>query len=90
MFNWRFGTAHECLILISDIASADTVGLNTGLNLIYIYSLPMGAAMALANRHICTFSTEPLLCYTAISTKIKCAGSFDFFLALNQAKLNIL
>ena len=46
--------------------------------------------MALANRHICTFSTELLLGYTAISTKIKCADSFDLFLALNQAKFNIL
>ena len=46
--------------------------------------------MALPNQYICTGSTEPFLCYTAISNKIKNAGSFDLFFALNQAKLNIL
>ena len=46
--------------------------------------------MALPNQHISTGSNEPFLCHTAISTKIKCAGSFDLFLALNQAKLKIL
>ena len=46
--------------------------------------------MALRNQHICTGSNETFLCHTAISTKIKCAGSFDLFLALNQAKLNVL
>ena len=34
--------------------------------LIYIYCLCMAAAMALPNQHICTGSTEPLLCHTAI------------------------
>ena len=29
--------------------------------------------MALTNLHICTGSSEPSLCHTAISTKIKCA-----------------
>ena len=43
--------------------------------------------MALPNQHICTGSTEPFLCHNAISTKIKSAGSFHLFLALNQAKL---
>ena len=46
--------------------------------------------MALPNQHICTGSTEPLLCHTPISTKIKCADSLDLVLALNQAKLNII
>ena len=35
--------------------------------------------MALSNQHICTGSTEPFLCHTAISTKIKCAGLFHYF-----------
>ena len=43
----------------------------------------MEAAKALPNRHICTG-----YCVTAISTKFKCAGSFDLPLVLNQAKLN--
>ena len=30
--------------------------------------------MALVNLHICTGSTKPSLCHTAISTKIKCAS----------------
>ena len=46
--------------------------------------------MALSNQHICTDSTEPFLSHTAISTKIKYAGAFDLFIALNQAILNIL
>ena len=45
--------------------------------------------MALANLHICTGLTELSLCQTAISTKIKCAGSFDLFFTLNQVKLNM-
>ena len=45
--------------------------------------------MALSNEHICLGSTEPFLCHTVISIKIKCAGSFDLFLASNQAELNI-
>ena len=43
--------------------------------------------MALLNKHICRGSTEPFMCHTVISTKIKCAGSFDLFLASNQVKL---
>ena len=46
--------------------------------------------MALSNQYIFTGSHEAFLCHTAISTKIKCACSFDLLLALNQAKLNIL
>ena len=46
--------------------------------------------MALANLHICTDSAEPSLCHIVISTKIKCAGLFDLFLTLNQAKLDML
>ena len=46
--------------------------------------------MALANIHNCTGSTEPSLCHIAISTKIKCAGLFDLFFTLNQAKLDML
>ena len=45
--------------------------------------------MALMNQHICTGLAEPFLCQTAISFKIKCAGTFDLFFVLNQAKLNI-
>ena len=45
---------------------------------------------ALLKQYSCIGSTEPFLCHTAISTKLKCAGSFDLVLALNQAKLNIL
>ena len=45
--------------------------------------------MALSNEHICGGSTEPFLCHTVISTKIKCAGSFDLFLVSNQAKFYI-
>ena len=45
--------------------------------------------MALSKEHICRGLTEPFLCHTVISTKIKCAGSFDLFLASNQAKLKI-
>ena len=45
----------------------------------------MGTAMALENLHICTGSTERSLCHSEKSTKIKCAGSFDLFFALNQA-----
>ena len=33
---------------------------------------------------------EPQLCHNEISTKIKCAGSFDLFLKLNQVKLDML
>ena len=46
--------------------------------------------MALAKLHICTGLTEPSLCHTVISTKIKCAGLFDLFFTLNQAKLDML
>ena len=49
----------------------------------------MAVAMSLANLHICTGSTEPSLCHTASNTKIKCAGLFDLFLTLEQAKLNM-
>ena len=42
--------------------------------------------MNLANLHICTCSTEPSLCHTAISTNIKYVGLFDLFLTLNQSK----
>ena len=42
--------------------------------------------MALANLHICIDSTELTLCHTVISTKFKCAGLFDLYLTLNQAK----
>ena len=41
--------------------------------------------MALSNQYIYIGAHEALLCHTAISTKIKCAVSFDLFLALNQA-----
>ena len=43
--------------------------------------------MALLNQHICTFLNEPFLCHAAISTNIKCAGSFDLFFVLNQPNL---
>ena len=46
--------------------------------------------MTLANLHICTSSTEPSLCHTVISTKIKYAGLFYLFFTLNQAKLDML
>ena len=39
--------------------------------------------MALANIYICTGTTEPSLCHTAISMKIKCAGLFDLFITLD-------
>ena len=58
--------------------------------LIYIYSLCMGAAITLANLHICKCLTDPSLFHTAISTKIKYAGLLDLFLKLNQAKLDML
>ena len=45
--------------------------------------------MALSNEHIRRGSTESFLCHTVISTKIKCAGSFDLFLVSKQAKLYI-
>ena len=47
--------------------------------------------MALSNLHISTGLTEPSLCYTAISTKIKikCADSFYLFFTTNQAKLDM-
>ena len=44
--------------------------------------------MALPNQQNCTGSTEPLMSHS--DTKIKCAGSFDLLLALNQTKINIL
>ena len=47
--------------------NADTVGLNSAL--INVYTMYMGAEMALANLHICIGSTEPSLCQTAINTK---------------------
>ena len=50
----------------------------------------MGAAIAQTNQYICTGLIEPFLCSTAISTKIKCAGSFALFLALNPAKQRII
>ena len=39
--------------------------------------------MALANNYICKDSTEPSLCNTAMSTKIKCSGLFDLLFALD-------
>ena len=65
------------------------MGLNSDINL-SIYSLCMEGVMALANLHICTCSTEPSMCHTAISTKTKCFGSFYLFFALNRAELNFL
>ena len=50
----------------------------------------MGAAITLANLHICKCLTDPSLFHTAISTKIKYACLFDLFLTLNQAKLDML
>ena len=68
-------------------ASMATVGLISGLSLnLHLYFV----YDAMEILHICTGSTVPLLCHTAISTKYKCAGSFDLFLAFNQAKFNIL
>ena len=46
--------------------------------------------MTLAVIHISTCSTEPLLCHTVISTKIKYVGLFDLFVTLNQTKLGML
>ena len=92
MLNWRLEQHINVLYLYQIWASADTMGLTSGLrfNIHQIYSLCMGAAMALPYQHICTGSTGPFLCHTVLNAIIKCAGSFDLFLALNQAKLNIL
>ena len=66
--------------------NADRMGFNSDMSLnININLLCMGGMMALANLHISTCSTEPSICHTAISTKIKCSGSFYFFFTLNQA-----
>ena len=62
------------------MASADTVGLNSGLSLNLHLFLGMKAAMTLANLHICLGLDEPSLCHIGIRTKIKCAGLFDLFL----------
>ena len=56
------------------------MGLNSGPRLNQHLFFVLGAEMALPNQFICTDSTEPFLCHTAISPKIKCAGSFDLFL----------
>ena len=50
----------------------------------------MGATKTLAILHIYTCLTQPSLCRTAISTKIKYAGLFDLFFTLNPANLDML
>ena len=44
--------------------------------LIYIHTLHMRAAEALASRCIFAGSSEPVLLKNAISTKISCSGSY--------------
>ena len=66
------------------------MGLLSGLSLNLHIFICLGVAMALAILHIFTGSTEPSLCDTAISTKIKCAGLFALLYTLNQAKLDTL
>ena len=66
------------------------MGLNSDTSLNLNIFLWMGVAMALANLCICTGLTEPLMCHTAIGSKMKCAGLFDLFFTLNQAKLDML
>ena len=46
--------------------------------------------MTLTNLHKFTCLTEPSLCHTEISSKIKYAGLFDLFFSLNQAKLDMV
>ena len=77
---WDFGTFH-ILAKPALIVHADAVE-SAVLILVYIYTKCMQAAKALVSLHIYTGYHEPSFLETVISTKIKCAGSFDLFFAL--------
>ena len=74
-----FGTYHKW-------TNAGTVGLNSDLNLnlhlFFVYRSKDGSGKA---THL-----HRLDCHNVISTKIKCARSFDLFFTLDQANLDML